>query len=143
MNIMEKIRDLLIKSLTTRVAPMVYIMMFVSVVIGFCFMTNTFVDSGESVLFNAESHIVPVDVWGAMLFCTASVCEFGLLFKKWELVGLGGMGGFALWLMASIDLFQNAHWYAFMVLGMFHLLFHGYVYLAASLGVLERQAIRG
>lgn len=77
-----------------------------------------------------------------MLMITAAVCEIGFRYRMWNLVSYGGLGGFMLWLMATIDLGFSGHIYGMLILGLFHLIFHGYVYLSASLGVLERATYR-
>jgi hypothetical protein len=136
-----KVKEIVYATLTPRVAPMIYIMMFVSIFVGFCFWTGFLIDPNESVLYNA-SVLIPFEQWGFLLFFTATTTEIGLYLKQWTLVSIGGIGGFMLWLMASIGLFMNTNFYALVSFGLFHLLFHGYVYLAAALGVLERAAIR-
>lgn len=125
------------KSLTTRIAPMVYVMMFVSVIIGFCFFTGLLVAGSESVLYSSGV-LIDSKTWGLMLFTTASIAEIGFLKKNLLLVRVGGLSGFSLWLLASIDLALESHWYVLATVGLFHLVFHGYVYLASSMGVLER-----
>lgn len=138
---MERFVDFLIKTLTPRVAPMVYVMMGVSVFIGLCFYTGWLVENGESILF-ANGAVIPVKEWGGLLFLAAGLSEIGLIAKWWSLVTWGSLAAFALWLLATIDLAQGNHWYTFIVLGLFHMFFQGYVYLAASVGVLERGSYR-
>lgn len=133
--------DFLIRTLTPRIAPMVYIMMMVSVFIGFCFMTGLLMGGGESVLYNTDI-LFDRNLWGLLLFFSASTAEIGFYTKKKAWIMAGGMVGFLLWLFACIGLFMAAHWYALITFGLFHLLFHGYVYLASSLNVLERTHIR-
>lgn len=130
--------DFIHRSLTTRVAPMVYIMMGVSVFIGFCFGTGIFMASVESILYTSGV-LLPRQTWGTILLLTALLAEVGFLTKNLSLIKVGGLAGFAMWLLASIELALDGHWYVFVTVGMLHLLFHGYVYLAASMGVLERS----
>lgn len=131
--------DLIHKSLTTKIAPIVYIMMGVSMFIGFCFMTDLLVGSSESILYDTGV-LVHKQAWGALLFLTATCAEAGFFLKKHGLILLGGMSGFMAWAFASVALFMEQHWYILISVALFHLLFHGYVYLAQSLGVLERSA---
>lgn len=138
---MDRFKDFLVKSLTTRVSPMVYIMMLVSAFIGFCFFTGFFIAPGESILFTSGT-LIPADVWGALLFICSITCEIGFLKRKWGMVSVGSFGAWMLWLFATISLLLGGHIYAFVALGLFHLSFQGYVYLASSLGVLERQSMR-
>lgn len=133
--------DFIIRTLTPRIAPMVYIMMAVSAFIGLCFCTGLFVGHGESILYMTQI-LVDKTLWGLLLFVSGVVAEIGFFKKMPRLVKAGSMGGFLLWLFASIGLIIASHWYALITLGLFQLAFHGYVYLAESLGVLERSAIR-
>lgn len=129
-------------TLDTRIAPMVYIIMGVSVIIGFCFATGfLMVPSGsESVLYDTGV-LVHRQLWGAVLFCTATAAEFGFIFKKPALMKLGGIAGFMAWLFAAVALTLAGHYYILLTVAMLHLLFHGYVYLATSTGYIYRQRI--
>jgi hypothetical protein len=137
---LENVKELVIRALTPRISPMVYVMEFISVIIGFCFFTHFLVGHGESVLF-ANGALIPIDIWGGLLFFVGVITETGLYKKVWPMVSFGGLGGFALWLLATIDLLMHGHFYAVLVLSGFHMVFQAYIYLASSLGVLERQAI--
>ena len=119
---------------------MVYIMMFVSVLIGFFFCTGLLVGNGESILFTSGT-LINTRLWGCLLLITASCAEVGFFFKNFRLISYGGLGGFMMWLMAAIDLAISGHAYALVTFALLHMLFHGYVYLSSSLGVLEREAI--
>ena len=139
---MSKFTNLVIKGLTTRIAPMVYVMMFVSVIVGFCFGTGFLVHHGESIMYDSGV-LISRTIWGYLLLATATVCEIGFFTKKTKLVSIGGFSGFLIWLLATIDLCLSGHPYALITFAMFHMVFHVYVYLAASLGVLERESIYG
>lgn len=128
------------KTLNTRIAPMIYIMMGVSIIIGFCFGSGLLVGNAESVLYSAGV-LVNRELWGWILFTTATVAEVGFILDDDALISLGGISGFCAWLFACIALVTQAHWYILMTVGLFHLLFHGYVVLACSTGVLRRQPI--
>jgi len=119
---------------------MVYIMMFVSVFVGFCFCTGFLVSGGESIMFRSGT-LISTTLWGMLLFCTATAAEIGFYWKRNSLIAFGGLGGFMLWLLAGIDLAMSGHPYALISFALFHMVFHGYVYLSASLGVLERESI--
>lgn len=129
------------KSLNTRIAPMIYIMMGVSVIIGFCFGTGLLVGTSESVLYTTGV-LVHKQAWGAVLFFTALTAEIGFFIGKDSLISIGGVSGFCAWLFACIALTLSAHWYILLTVGLFHLLFHGYIVLATALGVLRRQPIQ-
>lgn len=133
--------DFIYRTLTPRIAPMVYIMMGVSVFIGFCFMTNTLVAESESILYDTGV-LVDKQIWGGILFGTATCAELGFFLKHKGLILLGGIAGFMAWLFASISLVMEDHWYILISVAMFHLLFHGYVYLAGSLDLLEREPVK-
>lgn len=133
--------DFIYHTLTPRISPMVYIMMGVSVFIGFCFMTDILVAESESILYNAGV-LVHKQVWGALLFCTATCAEIGFIIKEKAMIILGGIAGFMAWLFAAIALFMESHWYILISVALFHLFFHGYVYLATSLGLLEREPVK-
>ena len=135
-----KFTDLIIKSLTPRIAPMVWVTMFVSVIIGFCFATGFLVGAGQSVLFTSGV-LIPRHAWGVLLFVSSVVCEVGFATKKLKIVSLGGFVNFVLWLFASISLAVSGFHFALLTAGIFHTIFNGYVYLASSLGVLERESI--
>jgi hypothetical protein len=136
---MERITAALRRFLTPRVSPMVYTMMAVSIFIGFCFSTGLLVQNGESLLFS-NGAIIPIRQWGGLLFLATFVAEIGLAIKHWGLVSTGAFFAFGLWLLASIDLTMNHHWYALVILGVFHMVFQAYVYLGASIGILERTS---
>lgn len=129
------------KTLTPEIAPMVYIMMGVSVVIGFCFATGFWMGSAESILWGTGV-LVDKQLWGMVLFATALTAEVGFITKSDTLISIGGVAGFCAWLFACINLLMAAHWYILVTVGLFHLLFHGYVVLASSLGYLRRAPIR-
>lgn len=124
--------------LTPSIAPMIYVMMFVSVIIGLFFLTGVGIGIGESILYSTGV-LLHTKVWGGILFCTAISAELGFIFKKRFLVLIGGMGGFIAWSFACLALILAGHWYVLLTVSLLHLLFHGYVYLATSLEVLERQ----
>lgn len=119
---------------------MIYVMMGVSVIIGFCFATGLGMGGSESILYDTGV-LVSKEVWGLILFCTASCAEIGFMTSRKSLILLGGIAGFAAWLFACIALLLAAHWYIFLTVGLLHLLFHGYVYLATSLGYIERRTL--
>ena len=125
------------KSLTTSIAPMIYIMMGVSVVIGFCFATGFLMGGAESVLWGTGV-LVDKNLWGMVLFITATIAEVGFFTDNDSLISLGGIAGFCAWAFASITLFMAGHFYVLITVALFHLLFHGYVVLATSLGYLRR-----
>lgn len=131
------IPTLIYKSLTTEIAPMVYIMMFVSVLVGFFFLTGIDMGTAESILWSTGV-LVHKAVWGGILFCTASIALAGMIMKKNWMIQLGGISGFMMWLFASIAMFIAGHWYILLTFALFHLLFHGYVYLATTFGVIYR-----
>lgn len=137
---MGKMTKMIVKSLTTKIAPMVYIMMFVSVFVGFCFATGFLVGGGESVMFRSGT-LISTTLWGCLLLVTATAAEIGFFTKRYKLISFGGLGGFMVWLLAAIDLAISSHPYALVSFALFHMVFHGYVYLAASLGVLQRESI--
>lgn len=130
------------KTLTTRIAPMVYIMMFVNVLIGLFFFTGVFMGPGESILYSTGV-LVDKNIWGGLLFLTSSICLFGMIRKNDNLMQFGGIAGFMLWLFATIALTLTGHWYILLTQALFHLLFHGYVYLATTTGVIYRATITG
>ena len=59
----NKVTDLVYKSLTTNIAPMVYIMMFVNILIGLFFATGWFMAGNESILYNTGV-LVDRQIWG-------------------------------------------------------------------------------
>ena len=126
-------------TLDTEIAPMIYITMFVSVFIGFCFMTGIWVGGSESILYTTGV-LVHKQSWGAFLFVTASAAELGFITKRKSLMILGGISGFMVWTFACISLIMNGYWYILITVGLFQMLFHGYVYLAASLDYIRRES---
>lgn len=136
---MNKFLTLVMKTLSTKIAPMVYIMMFVSVFIGFCFMTGLLVAGAESVLYDTGV-LVHRQIWGGVLFVTATTAMTGFITKTAWMIESGGIAGFMAWLFASISLIIEAHFYILVSVALFHLLFHGYVYLASRTGLLYRVA---
>jgi predicted membrane channel-forming protein YqfA (hemolysin III family) len=122
------------------IAPMIYVMMGVSVFIGFAFMTGFLASPAESILYSVGV-LVHKQVWGAALFTTASIAEVGFITDNDRLIQLGGLWGFMLWLFACIALAMDGQWYVFIAVGCFHLIFHGYVVLATSLGYIRRPPI--
>lgn len=134
------IQTLIYKSLTTKIAPMVYIMMSVSVIVGFFFMTGIDMSGAESILYGTGV-LIHKAAWGAFLFCTASTALAGMIFNKQWMIQLGGISGFMAWAFACITLLFAGHWYILITFALFHLLFHGYVYLATVMGVLYRTTL--
>lgn len=133
----NKVTDLVYKSLTTNIAPMVYIMMFVNILIGLFFATGWFMAGNESILYNTGV-LVDRQIWGAALLTTATIAEVGFIKKNPKMIEVGGIAGFALWAFASISLLIASHWYLLFTISLFHLLFHGYVVLASSTNVIQR-----
>lgn len=134
MRLIEFIR----KTLTTKVPPMVYILLTVNVIIGFCFATGIFVSFNQSVLY-ASGVLVDRNLWGALLAISSTIGLLGLIGNHKSHAMFSGMVGFLLWLFAVISLAINNSWYIMITIGMLHLLFHGYVYLASALGTLRRK----
>jgi hypothetical protein len=123
--------------LTWNTSPMVYFLVFVSQFIGLCFGFHLLVGDTESILYRTGT-LVDRELWGVLLLVVASALQLGLITNNKWLTTFGGMGGFLLWLSACIDLVLNEHWYVFVTVALMHTLFHTYVYLAASLGYLEK-----
>lgn len=129
--------NILSRFLTGGVSPVVYILMFMSSFIGFCFMTGLVIGGGDSVLYGSGVLVDRV-IWGALLHFTATAALFGLITRKDYLISLGGITGFMLWTFACISLAMTANWYGVVTLGLLHVSFHAYVVLANSLGYLYR-----
>lgn len=119
---------------------MIYIMMGVSVFIGFTFATGLLVGNAESVLYSTGV-LIHKHLWGAILFSTALCAEIGFIINNKSLINIGGIAGFMAWLFASVSLALASHWYVLVTVSLFHLLFHGYVVLANSLGYLRRAPL--
>ena len=128
------------RTLTPTIAPMVYVMMGVSVFIGFCFATGLFVGPTESIVYSVGV-LVDKQAWGAALFATSLLAEVGFITDSDRLIQLGGLWGFMLWLFACIALFMSNQFYILIAVGLFHLVFHGYVVLATSLGYIRRRPV--
>lgn len=120
---------------------MVWVMMSVSVIIGFFFMTGFAVSPAESILYSAGT-LLPKGIWGTALFITASTAIMGFVLDSDKWIVAGGLWGFMVWAFACIALIMASQWYVLITVGLFHLLFHGYVVLATSLGYLRRAPIR-
>ena len=127
------------KSLTGRISPMVYVMMFVSVIIGFFFATGFDMGLSESILYSTGV-LIHRGWWGLALLITASIAEIGFFVKDRTLIGAGAIGGFSLWAFAAFSSLLAGHMFILLSPALFHLVFHGYVILASSLNVLERTA---
>lgn len=125
-------------TLDTAIGPMVYIMMGTSIAIGFFFATGLFMGDERSVLYSVGV-LFPRGIWGAVLFFTALIAEIGFVTHNTKLIHFGGITGFMAWLFACIALFMTSQWYVLLTVGLLHLLFHGYVVLAVSLGYLYRR----
>lgn len=136
----NKVVAVLYRALTTRIAPMVYIMMGVSAFIGFCFMMEVWVGGAESILYDSGV-LIHKRVWGLVLFLSSLVSLTGFAIKQRPVVIVSSMIGFMAWLFASFAVAQDNHWYILITVTGLHLTFHAYVYLAASLGVLERASV--
>lgn len=121
---------------------MVWVMMSVSVLIGFFFMTGLLVSPAESILFGAGT-LLPKGMWGTALFLTASMAMVGFIRDDDKFIVAGGLWGFMVWAFACIALALAGQWYVFITVGLFHLIFHAYVVLATSLGYIRRSPVRG
>lgn len=137
---MLRLRTFIIKTLTTNVAPMVYIMMFVSAFIGFCFATGLLLGPAQSILYTTAI-LLDKQLWGVLVCLGSLIAEWGFYKRNRGVVMVGSFIAFCLWLFAGIGLFLAGHYYVFITLALFQLLFQGYVYLSASLDVLERESI--
>jgi hypothetical protein len=119
---------------------LVYLLMMTSVFIGFAFLTGTaIVNPTESILY-ASGVLLEEELWGGLLFTSASASIVGFITRRDYLIRLGGIGGFFLWLFASISLAVDGHFYVLLSVGLLHLAFHVYVYLMNSLGTLRSRA---
>ena len=119
---------------------MVYLMMSMSLVIGFFFATGTIVGMSESVLYTAGV-LVERSLWGLILMITSAIAIYGFLVGNDSLISLGGIAGFTAWVFASIALAMTAHWYVFITIGLLHMLFHVYVVLASATNALRRPRV--
>jgi hypothetical protein len=119
---------------------MVYIMMGVSIFVGFCFFTGYLV--GDSSILYKVGVLLERNIWGAVLFLAAGLAEYGMIFKQRMAIVYGSLIGFMVWLFACISLVLEHEWYVFVTFTAFHLVFHGYVYLASSLNILEREPVQ-
>lgn len=137
-----KIADLLRKSLTGRVSPMVYIMLALeSIVRGICFLFGWLVSPQDSIIY-ASGTIIDTHLWGAWIAFTGAIAFYGLWNNNNEMAKLGGFTGFLGWTFATIGLITAGKWFAVIVIGLFEILFMCYIYLASSLGVINRHATR-
>lgn len=133
------IQSLIWKSLTTKIAPLVYVFMVVSMFRGMGFILPG-LDPSESVLY-ASGTIIDPAIWGWGLTIAAGLGLLGLI-KKWrEVILVGTFGAFVFWTFAAIALAMEGNWYVMLSVALFHMLYHGYVYLTTSLGLIERQSI--
>lgn len=133
-------KSMVYRSLTPQIAPMVYIMMTVSVIIGFCFATGLGVSPETSILFSAGT-IVDRGWWGAGLCASAFVSLAGMICNRDRWISTGALGGFAAWGFAATSILFSGNIYGFVTFGLFHLVFMGYVFLATTLGVLRRLPV--
>lgn len=117
------------------VNPLVYILLAVSFIIGLCFTPIVGLEPSESILYGV-TFLFSKGLWGGLLVLSSVVSIVGLAFKKEGVFFIGGMMGFLLWLFACISLFLAGQWYVLMTVGVLHLLFHGYIYLGASTGLI-------
>jgi len=119
---------------------MVYVMMTVSIIVGICISTGWLVNDNESLIMASGTYIGPI-AWGILLIVFAGLSLIGMTTHRMRYVAVGAFACFMLWLMATLNLLTNNHYYAVIVWGLFHMLFQGYVYLTASLGILERASL--
>lgn len=125
------------KTLTSSIAPMVWIMTAVSMLIGFLFATELLVRASSSLLFHSGV-VIDQNLWGGILFVAASTVMTGIIMDKDKLISVGGLAAFMCWLFACIGLIVDAYYYIFLTMALLHLTFYGYVVLATSLGYLKR-----
>jgi hypothetical protein len=128
------------KSLTTRIAPMVYVLMAINILIGIFFATGIVVGGTESVLYNTGV-LVNRAAWGAMLLTTSGIGMYGLIKGQEWAMSLSGIAGAMLWLFAAISVALAAHWYIFITITTLHFLFHVYVYLGTTTGTIFRTTV--
>lgn len=124
--------------MTASVAPMVYLLMFISAFIGGVFASGIDIGSDQSILWNIGV-VVDRQIWGSVLLTTSTLALIGFARENDRLIGIGGLSGFMAWLFAAISYATNAHWYVFITVAMLHMMFHVYVYLANACGVLYRE----
>jgi len=115
--------------------PLVYILLAVSLVIGICFTPLIPLAPEESILYGV-TFLFSKGVWGGLLVISTIISFVGLHTKRENLFFIGGMTGFLLWLFACISLFLAGQWYVLATVGLLHLLFHGYLYLGATTGLI-------
>lgn len=136
MSALDKLQDIL----DSRISPMVYTMMFVNVLIGLFFLTGFDMGSSESVLYVSGVLIDPA-LWGGILIVTSSLGLFGFVRQNRPATMFSGIAGFMLWLFATISLCMQGHLFLIATTAIFHMVFHMYVYLATSIGTINRRAI--
>lgn len=130
--------NLINKSLNTTIAPMVYIMMFMSLIIGLNFAYGSVEDS---ILYHTVFVGVAKSTWGIILTVAATLCLSGFVSSNKSLISVGSAAGFATWIYATVLLVMAGHYYIAITVGAFHALFMGYVFLATSMGYLWRQPL--
>lgn len=119
------------------VNPFVYILLAVSFFIGLAFSPLLPLEATESILYGV-TFIFSKGIWGTLLLGSTILSFTGIFLKKENIFFVGGMTGFMLWLFACIALIMAGQWYVFVTVGLLHLLFHGYLYLGASTGLIFR-----
>lgn len=140
-NVVMRFITFVAKSLDTVISPMVYIMTTVSVAIGFgyTFLTGL-ADIQNSLLFKSGIPGFRFSIWGALLLVASLTTLSGLVKKKRWLVEPGASLAFMLWCFAALTYLVHGFFFAFATFALFHMVFYGYVYLASSLGVIQRVA---
>lgn len=136
MGIATKLRH----SLTGRIAPMVWITVCLSLFIGLTFGLSLDIVQ-DSVLHNTVYVGLDKNIWGWLIFGAAGGILTGMFTKKPAIISLGSVWGFMLWLYALILLGIGGHFYVMVTVGLYNTLFMGYMFLANSLGALERESL--
>ena len=125
------------KILNVRISPVIYMMVLASVIIGFFFATGFLVGNTESVLYSSGV-LLNKQIWGGILLISSILSLYGLRSRRKEIMTTASSVSAMLWMFACISLLIQAHFYVLFGVYLVHLLCHIYIYLASSLGYLER-----
>lgn len=117
------------------VTPLAYLFALQGFIWGVAFTFFQDLDGVRNTVLYKQSALIGVSFWGAVAVIASLVLIGGMTVEQKVPTMVGAAGMWVLWVFALIVYVSDNYWFLF-TLAVLNVLMYGYLYLAASLGML-------
>lgn len=125
--------NFIIKTLSTRVTPLAYLVALQGIVYGTAFTFFSSSPGVQNTILFKDGALVGVTIWGEIALISAITLFVGMFVKSKIATGAGSLGMFLVWTFAAIIYITGGYFYLLFPLAVLNMMAHGYFYLASSL----------